>query len=30
MRKLLSLGSVSRKAVENVNCQVTPVDIEKL
>ena len=30
VRKLLSLGSVSRKVVENVNCPVTLVDIENL
>lgn len=30
IKKLLSLGSVSRKVVENVNCPVTLVDIENL
>ena len=30
MKKLLSLGSVSRKVVENVNCPVTLIDIENL
>ena len=30
VKKLLSLGSVSRKVVENVNCPVILIDIEKL
>ena len=30
VKKLLSLGSVSRKVVENVNCPVTLIDIENL
>ncbi len=30
VKKLLSLGSVSRKVVENVHCPVTLVDIENL
>lgn len=30
MKKLLSLGSVSRKIVENVTCPVTLIDIENL
>jgi len=30
LKKLLSLGSVSRKVVENVNCPVVLVDIENL
>jgi nucleotide-binding universal stress UspA family protein len=30
VRKLLSLGSVSRKVVENVNCPVVLIDIENL
>ena len=30
VKKLLSLGSVSRKIVENVHCPVTLVDIENL
>lgn len=30
IKKLLSLGSVSRKVVENVNCPVTLIDIENL
>ncbi|MDX1441893.1 MAG: universal stress protein [Nitrosopumilaceae archaeon] len=30
VKKLLSLGSVSRKIVENVNCPVTLIDIEHL
>ena len=30
MRKLLSLGSVSRKVVENVNCPVMLIDIENI
>jgi nucleotide-binding universal stress UspA family protein len=30
MKKLLSLGSVSRKVVENVTCPVTLVDIENI
>jgi nucleotide-binding universal stress UspA family protein len=30
IKKLLSLGSVSRKVVENVNCPVVLVDIENL
>ncbi|AJW71539.1 universal stress protein [Nitrosopumilus adriaticus] len=30
MKKLLSLGSVSRKVVENVTCPVTLIDIEKV
>ena len=30
VKKLLSLGSVSRKVVENVNCPVMLIDIEKL
>lgn len=30
VKKLLSLGSVSRKVVENVNCPVILVDIENL
>lgn len=30
VRKLLSLGSVSRKVVENVNCPVTLIDIENI
>lgn len=30
IRKLLSLGSVSRKIVENVNCPVMLIDIENL
>ena len=30
MKKLLSLGSVSRKVVENVTCPVTLIDIENL
>ena len=30
MKKLLSLGSVSRKIVENVTCPITLVDIENL
>lgn len=30
MKKLLSLGSVSRKIVENVTCPVTLIDIEKI
>jgi nucleotide-binding universal stress UspA family protein len=29
MKRLLSLGSVSRKIVENVSCPVTLIDIEK-
>ncbi|MGY5149938.1 MAG: universal stress protein [Candidatus Nitrosopumilus sp. bin_68KS] len=29
MKRLLSLGSVSRKVVENVTCPVTLIDIEK-
>jgi len=30
VKKLLSLGSVSRKVVENVNCPVVLIDIENL
>lgn len=30
MKKLLSLGSVSRKIVENVTCPVTLIDIENI
>ncbi|MDH3339932.1 MAG: universal stress protein [Nitrosopumilus sp.] len=30
MKKLLSLGSVSRKVVENVTCPVTLIDIENI
>ena len=30
MKKLLSLGSVSRKVVENVTCPVTLIDIEDI
>ena len=30
VKKLLSLGSVSRKVVENVTCPVTLIDIENL
>ena len=30
MKKLLSLGSVSRKIVENVTCPITLIDIENL
>jgi len=30
MKKLLSLGSVSRKVVENVSCPVTLIDIENI
>jgi nucleotide-binding universal stress UspA family protein len=30
VKKLLTLGSVSRKIVENVNCPVLLIDIEKL
>ncbi|WP_371504625.1 universal stress protein [Nitrosopumilus adriaticus] len=30
MKRLLSLGSVSRKVVENVTCPVTLIDIEKV
>ena len=30
VKKLLSLGSVSRKIVENVNCPVILIDIERL
>ena len=30
MKKLLSLGSVSRKIVEHVTCPVTLIDIEKI
>lgn len=30
VRKLLSLGSVSRKVVENVNCPVVLIDVENL
>lgn len=30
VKKLLSLGSVSRKVVENVSCPVTLIDIENL
>ena len=30
MKKLLSLGSVSRKVVENVTCPVTLIDIENM
>ena len=30
IKKLLSLGSVSRKVVENVNCPVALIDIENL
>jgi nucleotide-binding universal stress UspA family protein len=30
VKKLLSLGSVSRKVVENVTCPVLLIDIEKL
>ena len=29
MKKLLSLGSVSRKVVENVTCPVTLIDVER-
>jgi len=30
MKKLLSLGSVSRKVIENVTCPVTLIDIENI
>jgi len=30
MKKLLSLGSISRKVVENVTCPVTLIDIENI
>jgi nucleotide-binding universal stress UspA family protein len=30
LKKLLSLGSVSRKIVENATCPVTLIDIEKI
>ncbi|KAF6244615.1 universal stress protein [Nitrosopumilus sp. b2] len=30
VKKLLSLGSVSRKVVENVSCPVTLIDVEKI
>lgn len=30
VKKLLSLGSVSRKIVENVTCPVLLIDVEKL